>query len=214
MNVWLLRIVPDLRRGDVRRDLADVVRLHQRVMSLVPDDLGPDARNLAGVLFRVEETPTGARLLVQTRLEPVTDRLPAGYGTCEARKLTPLLNGLRPGLAVHYRLTANPVKRGGRNAGPKEGKIIPLRGTAADAWWATRASGCGLALRTLTAMPFDDATGRRGSGGQVRHALTRYDGIAVVSDPDAVRRVVLDGVGRGKSYGAGLLSLAPIGAAG
>jgi CRISPR system Cascade subunit CasE len=55
----------------------------------------------------------------------------------------------------------------------------------------------------------DDVTGRRG-GTRIRHALTRYDGIAVVTDPDALRRAVLGGVGRGKSYGAGLLSLAPL----
>jgi CRISPR system Cascade subunit CasE len=213
VNAWLLRIVPDLRRADVRRDLADVVCLHKRLMSLAPDGIGPDARSLAGLLFRVDHARSGVRILVQTRLEPHTDRLPPGYGGCESRKLGPLLDGLRPGLPVHYRLTANPVKRGGRGAGPKEGKIIPLRGEAADAWWAGRADRCGLALRTATGMPFDDVTGRR-AGGQVRHALTRYDGIAVVTDPDAARRAVLDGVGRAKSYGAGLLSLAPMHGAG
>lgn len=213
MTTWLLRIIPDIRRRDVQRDLADVVRLHRRLMSLLPDGLGPDARHLAGLLFRAEHSRAGMRLLVQSQLQPNADRLPPGYGRCESRVLDPLLDRLHPGLAVRYRLTANPAKRGGRTAGPNQGKIIPLRGVAADAWWVTRADRCGLALRTVTAMPFDDVTGRRGAGGRVRHALTRYDGTAVITDPAALRRAVLDGVGRGKPYGAGLLSIAPVGTA-
>lgn len=36
----------------------------------------------------------------------------------------------------------------------------------------------------------------------------RYDGTAIVTDPDALAEAVLVGIGRAKSYGAGLLSLA------
>ena len=42
----------------------------------------------------------------------------------------------------------------------------------------------------------------------MRHAVVRFDGIGVVTDPDALRAAVLTGIGRGKSYGCGLLSLA------
>lgn len=213
-DAWLVQIVPDLRHREVRRDLGDANRLHQRLMRLVPDDIGADARNLAGLLFRVEPGRASTRLLVQSRLEPDTDRLPPGYTRAETRKLGPFLDRLTTGATVHYRLAANTAKRGGRNAGPDEGKIIPLRGTAADDWWTRRASGCGLDLRSLTGTPLDDLTGRRNNGQQVRHALTRFDGLAVITNPDAARRAVLDGVGRARSYGAGLLSLAPLHAAG
>jgi CRISPR system Cascade subunit CasE len=213
VTAWLTQIVADERLRDVRRDLTDVERLHKKLMMLAPDELGTDARNLAGLLFRLERARGATRLLVQSQLEPNTERLPPGYARAETRKLGPFLNSLTAGVAVHYRIAANPAKRGGRNAGQNEGKIMPLRGAAADAWWATRAPRCGLALRTLTGTPLDDVTGNRGAGGRVRHALTRFDGIAIVTDPDDLRRAVLDGVGRAKSYGAGLLSLAPLPAA-
>lgn len=215
MTAWLIQIIPDPRRAEVRRDLADVVLLHKRVMSLVPDDLGADARALAGLLFRVEQTRTGPRLLVQSRLRPDPTRLPAGYGRSACRPLEPLLDRLRPGMAVRYRLTANAAKRAGRTA-QQPGKIIPLRGGAADDWWADRAGRVGLTLRTLTASAFDDVTGRQPTkegNARIRHALTRYDGVGVVTDPDTLRQAILDGVGRGKPYGAGLLSIAPIGTA-
>lgn len=43
----------------------------------------------------------------------------------------------------------------------------------------------------------------------MRHSLIRYDGTATVTDPEALAAALLTGIGRGKSYGAGLLSLAP-----
>ncbi len=43
----------------------------------------------------------------------------------------------------------------------------------------------------------------------MRHSLIRYDGTATVTDPTALTQAVLTGIGRGKPYGAGLLSLAP-----
>jgi CRISPR system Cascade subunit CasE len=43
----------------------------------------------------------------------------------------------------------------------------------------------------------------------MRHSLLRYDGTATVIDPDALHDAVIHGIGRGKPYGAGLLSLAP-----
>ncbi|WP_425271601.1 type I-E CRISPR-associated protein Cas6/Cse3/CasE [Nocardia neocaledoniensis] len=43
----------------------------------------------------------------------------------------------------------------------------------------------------------------------MRHVATRFDGIATIHDVDLVRSAVADGIGRGKSYGCGLLSLLP-----
>ncbi|MFI2633005.1 type I-E CRISPR-associated protein Cas6/Cse3/CasE [Streptomyces collinus] len=43
----------------------------------------------------------------------------------------------------------------------------------------------------------------------MRHSLLRYDGTATVTDPDTLTAAMVHGVGRGKPYGAGLLSLAP-----
>ncbi|WP_261569914.1 type I-E CRISPR-associated protein Cas6/Cse3/CasE [Frankia gtarii] len=208
--VWLVRVLPDLRRRDVRADLADAVALHRRVMTLLPDQIGPDARSLAGALFRLEEKRSGVEILIQTRLAPLVDQLPPGYGQVATRDLTGLLDRLHTGLGVHYRLVANPAKRLGRTA-KHPGKLAALRGDDAETWWTSRADRCGLTLRSSTALPLDDITGPRRGRAQIRHALTRYDGVAVVTDPDALRTAILDGVGRGKAHGAGLLSIAPIG---
>ena len=111
MTAWLTQIIPDYRNDQVRKDLRDVVAMHKRVMTLVPDGLGDQARRQAGVLYRIDESARGTRILIQTRIHPDLGRLPAGYGQAETRELGPLLAWLTPGAIVRYRITANTCKR-------------------------------------------------------------------------------------------------------
>ncbi|MFC0862382.1 type I-E CRISPR-associated protein Cas6/Cse3/CasE [Sphaerimonospora cavernae] len=105
---------------------------------------------------------------------------------------------------LRYGIANQPSKRLGKNAGPDAGKIQALRGAAAEQWWAQRAADNGLAVMTVSAQSQRDI---RAKGG-IRHAVVRFDGTATVTDADLARRAVLEGIGRGKSYGCGLLSLA------
>lgn len=208
MSVWLARLALNTRHRAVRADLADAVAMHQRVMSLFPDDLGDTARQAAAILFRLDDNRDGPCLLVQAGLPPSPDRLPAGYGTWDTRHLQPLLDTLSAGMPVRYRLAGNPTKRAARDSEHhKTGQMVVLTGTAADAWWARRAATAGLTLLSATAHAQPTATSRRPQ--RIRHAITQFDGVAVITDPDATRRAVRTGIGKGKPYGCGLLSLAP-----
>lgn len=215
MTLWLTRLVPDTRSPEARRDLGDPVGMHRRVMSLFPSDAGPDPRALFGVLHRTEDTPTGPHLLLQSTHEPDTGRLPDGYGTTLARPLDALIDAIRPGLTVRYRCVASPVRKPGAttralyNLPP----VVALTGTAADEWWLRQADQSGLKPLTHHAQPLDAVRGERrpteGAPQRIRHARTQFDGTAAIIDPDMLRAAILGGIGRGKSYGCGLLSIAP-----
>lgn len=204
MTAWLTRISPDLRHPAVRRDLRDIAAVHRRVMSLVPDDLGEQPRHQAGVLFRIDYTASGPVLLIQTNLPPEPARLPDGYGSVQTRDISPLVNALHTGMAVHYRIAANASKRAWK--GDRPGKIVGLSGPQAEQWWQRKAEANGLTLSYLRAQPQPAARGR---ATRIHHAITLFEGQAVVSDADKVRTAVLAGIGRGRSFGCGLLSLAP-----
>ncbi|MET7344617.1 type I-E CRISPR-associated protein Cas6/Cse3/CasE [Streptomyces sp. NPDC005547] len=195
---------------DVQRDLRDATEMHRTVMRMVPDGLGDSPRSQAGLLYRLDETDTTSTLLVQAnRLDPT--RLPTGYGHAEIKSLTPMFTALRKGLAVRYRIVLNPAKRERLTleAKGKRGRIVPLSGAEADQWWRRRAADAGLQIHVLTPTSTPPIRPRgKGSDG-MRHSLIRYDGTAAVTDPDALHEAVLTGIGRGKPYGAGLLSLAP-----
>jgi CRISPR system Cascade subunit CasE len=219
MNLWLTRIVPDPRHHAARHDLtgsASPVNLHRRVMSLFPDGLGSDARAKLAVLFRVDDTPTGPHILLQSTQEPDAGRLPDGYGTLLSRSLTPLLDALRPGLTLRYRCVASPVRKPGATtrAAYNLPAVVALTGAAADEWWLRQAEASGLHPLTHTAHLLDAIHARRGPTGaaaqqRIRHTRTRFDGTATITDADRLRTKILEGIGRGKAYGCGLLSIAP-----
>ncbi|MFI8963080.1 type I-E CRISPR-associated protein Cas6/Cse3/CasE [Streptomyces sp. NPDC053493] len=216
MTIWLTRIVPDLRSRDARRDTRDAVATHRRLMSLFPDHAGPDPRARFGILHRTDDTPTGPHLLMQSNQEPDPAQLPAGYGTAVTRSLDPLLAALRPGLTIRYRCAASAVRKPGATtrAAYNLPAVVPLTGTAAEEWWMRQADTAGLKLLTLHSQPLDTARGLRGtrsSGSKqhIRHARTRFDGTATIIDPDQLRAKITSGIGRGKAYGCGMLSIAP-----
>ncbi len=204
-----IRLNPHSRA--VQRDLRDATQLHRTIMRLVPDGLGDQARQHTGLLFRLEITEDSSTLLVQSAGTPLDpSRLPAGYGTAEVKDLTPMFQALRPGIRVRYRITANPSKRARLplESKGKRGGVIALTGPEADQWWTRRAEEAGLHLHTLLPTPLDPAR-RRSPGPPLKHHLVRFDGTATVTDANQLTAAILNGIGKGKPYGAGLLSLAP-----
>jgi CRISPR system Cascade subunit CasE len=208
MSAWLTQITPDYRNHAVYRDLRDAMRVHKLVMSLMPDGLGEEPRRQAGVLYRIEDARNGARVLVQTAIEPDLTKLPAEYRQAQVRDLGPLLRWLHEGAVIRYRLSANTCLRRAHSK-----KVVPLRGADADTWWVNHAPGCGLALESVTSRSPGDVVGGDNSETAIRHTVTQFDGVAVVTDVAALSGAIITGIGRGKSHGCGLLSIAPIGAA-
>ncbi|WP_326812248.1 type I-E CRISPR-associated protein Cas6/Cse3/CasE [Streptomyces scopuliridis] len=219
MTVWLTRIVPDMHHPQARRDTTgDALGqgLHRRLMTLFPTDAGPDPRARFGVLFRAEDTPTGLHILLQSVHEPDLTALPDGYGTSRARPLDTLLNALRPGLTIRHRCIANAVRKPGATTRDLYNlpAVVPLHGPAANSWWERQAEAAGLKPLSTDSHPLDAAGGRHGprnspSRKKVRHARTRFDGTAAVIDADLLRAKITEGIGRGKAYGCGLLTIAP-----
>lgn len=148
--------------------------------------------------------------------------MPPGYGTSNTRDLAAMFTHLRPGRPVRYRIIASPTARIGNNPPPRHpdprpghrpstlrrGDITPLHGPDAQAWWQRRASQAGLTLTLTTHQPRPYRRPRDAPPGP-HHHLVQFDGTAHITDPDALATALADGIGRGRAYGAGLLSLAP-----
>ncbi|MFC9948893.1 type I-E CRISPR-associated protein Cas6/Cse3/CasE [Streptomyces pratensis] len=210
----LTRITLDPDNAAARADLADVDNLHKTLMRLVPDDNGPTPRATAGLLFRTEPGPDPI-LLVQTAHTPDLTALPTNYGTAQTLDLTPLLNSLTPGRTMHYRITAAPtVARSAGTptrhpvTGKRRGKITHLTGDDAVTWWQRRATAIGLEPVTVSSLPRPFPRARIARSAPY-FTLTQFDGYARITDTGLVTHALKNGIGRAKSYGAGLLSLAP-----
>ncbi|MFD5753161.1 type I-E CRISPR-associated protein Cas6/Cse3/CasE [Streptomyces sp. NPDC127033] len=210
----LTRIVLATHNASARADLADVNSLHKTLMRLVPDHNGPTPRATAGLLFRTEPGPDPT-LLVQTAHTPDLTALPTSYGTARTLDLTPLLNSLTPGRTMRYRITAAPTTaRSAGNptrhpvTGKRRGKITHLTGDDAIAWWQRRAAAVGLEPLTVSSLPRPFPRTRLARSAPY-FTLTQFDGFARITDTGLLTHALKNGIGRAKTYGAGLLSLAP-----
>ncbi|MEV5606411.1 type I-E CRISPR-associated protein Cas6/Cse3/CasE [Streptomyces sp. NPDC052299] len=219
MTLWLTRIVPSPSSREARRDLSGSdqgIRLHQRMLQMFPDGVEGPARAAFGVLFRAEETPRGPQILLQSHIEPDSSRLPDAYGAVETRSLDALLSNLHKGMVVNYRCVASPVRKPG--AASREAYKLPpvvaLSGNAAIEWWGRQADAGGLEPLHITAHPLATVRGQQSAKGpvakqRIQHARTQFDGTARVLDAELLRDTLATGIGRGKAYGCGLLSIAP-----
>jgi CRISPR system Cascade subunit CasE len=206
-----LRLNP--RNRLVQENIADCHRLHRTVMDAFPVTGEDRTRATFGILYRPEIDPrTGLlTLLVQSQFRPDWSTLPGNDDTSQ-----PFLARGDAG--------ANPTKRLGQKGDPARqdplaGKRVALLSEEERLVWLARkaaTNGCaietaevrpdGIAGATLRGRKEDDARGRA-------HTLTFgavvFDGMLRVTDPRALFDALAQGIGSGKAYGFGLLSIAP-----
>ncbi|MCC7536683.1 MAG: type I-E CRISPR-associated protein Cas6/Cse3/CasE [Deltaproteobacteria bacterium] len=213
---------------DVGRDLRDLTGLHRTVLRAFPDGLGATPRATAGVLFRVDVGRGGALLVIQSRERPDLGKLPPryfldpdddrlfdlGWSTnprVEAIDVARYVDGTR----LAFRLVANVTKKIDTKTGPdgkrRNGKRVPLRtDDERMAWLARHARDAGFAVVDARVNAGAAASGSRGEADPVTFAGTRFDGVLEVRDADRFREALATGIGPGKAYGFGLLSIAPL----
>ncbi|MFJ2745824.1 type I-E CRISPR-associated protein Cas6/Cse3/CasE [Streptomyces sp. NPDC087440] len=222
-SAHLTRIQLNPTSHHTAHDLRDAHALHRTVLSLAPHNLGDTPRQAAGILFRLEQHPRGHTLLIQSRHPLHLNALPHGYATTtDERDLTPLLAWLQTGATLRYRIDAQPTRctrpanPGRDNKGSlNRGRLTPLYDTDATTWWHERAQASGLnphhdTTRT-TAQP-DIAGWKKNPTGKrirIRGNVTRFEGTATITDPTTLTTALTTGIGRGRAFGTGLLSIAP-----
>lgn len=235
--MFLSKLVLNLRNPKARRDLGSAYELHRTLMSGYPYSRDEHRCDL---LFRVESTRMRPPIvLVQTQTEPDWSRLPAGYLLCRAdfKSLDSALRDLRAGDRLRFRLRANPTKRVAIKNGQLGGVVVGERGkrvglTTEDEqirWLLRRAYAGGFKIpgqwvnakhpetREPIQLPnfrVDVVSEGRDYNSKPGHdgffLAVRFEGILVVNDPEAFRATVAAGIGSGKAFGFGLLSLAPV----
>lgn len=210
----LTRLVINPHHKTASHDLTDSHKLHKTLMRLIGNPPGDTPRATAGLLYRIEPDrhPT---LLMQTFQPPQLEALPAQYATTDTLTLEPMMRALTPGMTIRYRITAAPtIARSDGTphrhpvTGKRRGKTEYLTGPAALTWWHQRAQKAGLDLHTCHShsRPFPPATSKRLVPA---YKLTQFEGTARITNITPLVNAVLNGIGKAKTYGAGLLSLAP-----
>jgi len=212
--MYLSRLILNPLSRQVRQELARPYEMHRTILHAFPDNL---AEGEERVLFRVDVHPrTGAlHLLVQSRLRPdwnvLSEAQPGRPYLAEVAdnpSVKVVQMSVRSGQTMAFRLFANPTKRLGKAGGEACGKRVAVRGPEAlDAWLQRKAAQSGFAVLssfTSNLNRFEDPVRRVTLDG------VRFEGVLQVMEPEAFVAALEQGIGSGKGYGFGLLSVAPL----
>ena len=235
MSLYLSRLVLDPGSRQVRRDLGDVCQMHRTILKAFPSEAAPCAfRKQHAVLYRMEIERSMERpvVLVQSETPPdwsflsgVPDYL---LRPPEHKEVGELFNRIQAGQVFRFRLRANAAKKIDTKTGPdgqrRNGRRIPLR-TSEDlmVWLSRKADQSGFslvcsgerdAMPDVRIVPEVDARAIRGDAASPGRVITfggvLFEGRLQVSDANVFRETLASGIGSGKAYGFGLLSIAPV----
>ena len=186
----LNRLALDVQQRHVFRDSGDVYELHSTVSTLTRELPPGDGR----VLW---SQPQRRLLLIQATGVIDADNLPAGY-TLESADAVRLEHGR--GETVSWSLIANPTIQRSRT---RVRSAVPLE--QRDDWVRGKLQPA-LVVGDLSGQQHTVRGGlQRSTGKRVCHVHHVWSGTATVADADALRRLILCGVGRARGFGCGLL---------
>lgn len=203
--MFLTRLRLDPASAQARRDLSDPYDMHRTlVRAFVTESEEPVPR----FLWRLEPVQDWSRPEVLVLAEQPGHwgflQAERGYLRADAEGLAgqaiDLAAMTRAGAALRFRLAANPTVT-------RAGKRFGLVGEEAQLAWLNR-QGQRYGFEVLEAVVSggDVVHGRR-PGGRISLLRVLFDGVLKVNDPHALQQAVRAGIGPGKAFGCGLLSL-------
>lgn len=207
--------------------------MHKTVLSAFPqvsktalDSLG--ARAHFGVLYRVEtnEVTNEISLLVQSRVKPDWSGLPEHYVQEEIesiliKNITPLLKKIPKGAIFRFKMQANPtIKKSEEDK--KNGSRVPLVKEEAQLEWLERKGALHgfevLSIKINKDVPnliisdftvFQGKKKERKSANLLTFYSVTFEGILQIINEDKFKQALKKGIGSGKAFGFGMISLAP-----
>lgn len=165
-------------------------------------------------LWRLDSLNGKLYLLLLSEELPDLTGLCAQFGTGaapETRRYEPLLERVTPGSCWQFRLTANPTRARKDPADPlARGALKPCYLEAEQEQWLLEQAGKhGFALTEGAFQVTRKQTCHFRKNGKrpVTLLAVTYEGILQVTDPEAFREMLCQGIGRGKAYGLGLMTI-------
>lgn len=207
--MYISKLELNERDRKVRHDLSNIHNLHRSIMHAFPDiEPLPDAEQKRvradwQILFRLE--PDSNILLVQSELEPDWVKLPLTYFSQQhCKPFDPEMSQFPVDRLLQFRLKANPSKRD-----KETGKTVGLYYQPdQEAWFGRQAAQHGFSVEGLDIIPAANLCGAKAKGqSQIKIHTALFQGVLKVQDPTLFVKAVRQGIGKGKSYGCGLLSL-------
>jgi len=218
--MYLSRLILNPRSRQVQREIGDPYQLHRTIMAAFPETLPEGER----ILHRLEQNPQSLQtvLLVQSQVAPDWSALATKdyflsldpFGDLENPAVKEVSLTFHAGQQLHFRLRANPVKRLFRDLPEynlKKGQRIGLfREEDQREWLKQKGDDGGFTVEAVAMRSEGFSGGWTKDQQKLKHYAVCFDGILQVTDPAAFLTAIQAGIGSGKAFGFGLLSVAPV----
>ena len=212
--MYLSRLILDPRSRRVQREVAQPYEMHRSLMRAFPTGLKECEER---VLFRLEPGRNGVlALLVQSWTLPDWSclavpefrdyLLPVGEPNPAVKSFE---LDLSPGQVLAFRLRANPTAK--RTFEDKKRRVGIYDEDGQRAWLKRKGELGGFRIVSARTGGQEDVGGkikRAEETHTLKLAAVQFDGLLQVTDPERLDQAVRQGVGSGKGFGFGLLSLA------
>ena len=165
-------------------------------------------------LWRIDSLHGQQYLMIVSRERPALDRIREQFGYCddadEIKNYDVLLNSIEESSVWHFRLTANPT-HSVKQEGTTRGKVTAHVSERYEMEWLeqkARQNGFSVLTEGSCVAGSDWKIFRKeGRGPRVRLKEVIYEGILRVEDVDLFRNALVNGIGRGKAYGMGMITI-------
>ncbi|XVV06691.1 type I-E CRISPR-associated protein Cas6/Cse3/CasE [Actinosynnema sp. CA-248983] len=207
-------------RRAARDLLASPQKVHAAVMFAFPADSTHTGEGR--ILWRIDHQGPRAMLYVVSPHRPDLTHLVEQVGrpatqTWDTRDYRPLLDRLANGQEWAFRLKANPVSSRRKTPdAPRSQRFGHVTVTQQTDWLITRTERFGFTIPHGEHKEPDVAVRRRENlrftrqGRDVTLSTATYEGRMEITNADALRTALVNGIGHAKGYGCGLLTLAPV----
>lgn len=196
----LSRFVLDTEHADARRDLSNPYDMHRTIKRLCGEETP---------LWRLEDR----MVLMQSKTEPAWSRLGEEYLAREPEQRPFPLDKLKlEGRELRFRLRANPTvcrKQEVNGVKPSRGQRHSIYDEAGQrAWLDRQAARGGFEVLAVEITESSKQRFRKSQGGHITVHPCLFEGRLRVNDVAAFRRTLGEGLGSGKAFGLGMLSIA------
>jgi CRISPR system Cascade subunit CasE len=194
--MFLSRTVLDTEHKQVRDFLASRQRIHAVVLSCFDAAEGR-------ILWRLDELNGKLYLLVVSLGRPKAD----AQLSWQTKPYHAFLERIQAGQTWRFRLTANPTKAAKALPGQR-GKVFGCQtAKLQEEWLLQKSEKCGFSPQFQILQRGTEDFFQNGNPKRVELTVATYEGVLTVTDAERFRAALVNGIGRAKGYGCGLLTV-------
>lgn len=216
--MYLSRVKIDSHNRRKLRDLTHLGAYHAWVEDSFPDEREDIKENRTRKLWRVDQVNGESYLLVLSKNKPDIEKLEK-YGvksSAETKSYDKLLSSIEVGMRARFKICLNTVKsiRDDKNELCKRGRLVPVGLDELHKFFLDRTEKNGFFVKEdefdITSRGeklFVKKEEDKEKNTKVNLVSATYGGILTVRDVDKFKNALINGIGRKKAYGFGLLTI-------